>query len=76
MGESCLRYQYTFMIQRLSVPSLVSFWDERLLHSWFDSEKPGASPSLTPNVSSQYRDTAPSDTGRVRNTPGDATSTY
>ena len=25
------------MIQRASVPSLLSFWDERLLHAWFDA---------------------------------------
>jgi hypothetical protein len=34
------------MIQRSSVPSLLSFWDEHFLHSWFDTEKPRGSSLL------------------------------
>lgn len=52
------------MIQHSSVPSLLSFWDERFLHSWFDTEQASVSSVLTADLASggpHYREVIASD---------------
>jgi hypothetical protein len=40
------------MIQRSRVPSLLSFWDEHFLHSWFDTESASVSSVVAADLAS------------------------